>query len=400
MLVKRDSFDDLIKCLKKSEILILIGARQVGKTHLMIELEKFAKAKKKKTKYFNLEIPEDSRYFNQDLVSLYKDITKNTDFIFIDEFQYFENASSLFKAIFDDRKLKVKIIASGSSSLEMHKHLKESLAGRKIEKHIFPLSFSEFKQVKKTFETYLIYGGLPGLMHLKTNDQKIDLLDNLVATYILKDIKSLIKEENIPAFNRLIYILADTQAQIVSVSSLSRELMLSNKTAEHYLAILEQTFVLYPLYSFSQNLSNELKKSKKYFLFDNGIRNSIISDFSLLKARSDKGLLYESYVHNTLRMRAPKNSEIRFWRTKDGSEIDFIYIKNRKPSIIEVKSKLKQMLIPKAFEHFLRSYPNTENCFVINENISGELDYRGRLIKFIKLEDMEEDEDFLEIFKN
>ena len=149
MLVKRDSFDDLIKCLKKSEILILIGARQVGKTHLMIELEKFAKAKKKKTKYFNLEIPEDSRYFNQDLASLYKDITKNTDFIFIDEFQYFENASSLFKAIFDDRKLKVKIIASGSSSLEMHKHLKESLAGRKIEKHIFPLSFSEFKQTKK-----------------------------------------------------------------------------------------------------------------------------------------------------------------------------------------------------------------------------------------------------------
>jgi predicted AAA+ superfamily ATPase len=254
--------------------------------------------------------------------------------------------------------------------------------------------------VKKTFESYLIYGGLPGLIHLKTNDQKIDLLDNLVATYILKDIKSLIKEENIPAFNRLIYILADTQAQIVSVSSLARELMVSNKTAEHYLAILEQTFVLYPLYSFSQNLSNELKKSKKYFLFDNGIRNSIISDFSLLKVRSDKGLLYESYVHNALRMRAPKNSEIRFWRTKDGSEIDFIYIKNRKPNIIEVKSKLKQMLIPKAFEHFLRSYPNTENCFVINENISGELDYRGRLIKFIKLEDMEEDEDFLEIFNN
>ena len=400
MFLERDSFDDLIKCLKKSEILILIGARQVGKTHLMIELEKFAKAKKKKTKYFNLEIPEDSRYFNQDLVSLYKDITKNTDFIFIDEFQYFENASSLFKAIFDDRKLKVKIIASGSSSLEMHKHLKESLAGRKIEKHIFPLSFSEFKQVKKTFESYLIYGGLPGLIHLKTNDQKIDLLDNLVATYILKDIKSLIKEENIPAFNRLIYILADTQAQIVSVSSLARELMVSNKTAEHYLAILEQTFVLYPLYSFSQNLSNELKKSKKYFLFDNGIRNSIISDFSLLKDRSDKGLLYESYVHNALRIRAPKNSEIRFWRTKDGNEIDFIYIKNRKPSIIEVKSKLKQMLIPKAFEHFLRSYPSTEHCFVINENISGELDYRGRLIKFIKLEDMEEDEDFLEIFKN
>lgn len=400
MLVKRDCFEDLTQSLKKSEILILIGARQVGKTHLMTELEKFAKAKKKKTKYFNLEIPEDSRYFNQDIVNLYKDITKNTDFIFIDEFQYFENASSLFKAIFDDRKLKVKIIASGSSSLEIHKHLKESLAGRKIEKHIFPLSFNEFKQVKKTFENYLIYGGLPGLIHLKNDGQKIDLLSNLVATYILKDIKSLIKEENIPAFNRLIYILADTQAQIVSVSSLSRELMVSNKTAEHYLSILEQTFALYPLYSFSQNLSNELKKSKKYFLFDNGIRNSIINDFSRLKDRADKGTLHESYVHSFIRRQMPKNAELRFWRTKDGSEIDFIYIKNRKPSIIEVKSKLKKMLIPEAFERFLRSYPNTEHAFIINENISGELDYRGRLIKFIKFEDMEEDEDFLGIFEN
>ncbi|MFM7458749.1 MAG: ATP-binding protein [bacterium] len=400
MLVKRDCFEDLTQSLKKGEILILIGARQVGKTHLMTELEKFAKAKKKKTKYFNLEIPEDSRYFNQDIVNLYKDITRNTDFIFIDEFQYFENASSLFKAIFDDRKLKVKIIASGSSSLEIHKHLKESLAGRKIEKHILPLSFNEFKQVKKTFENYLIYGGLPGLIHLKNDGQKIDLLSNLVATYILKDIKSLIKEENIPAFNRLIYILADTQAQIVSVSSLSRELMVSNKTAEHYLSILEQTFVLYPLYSFSQNLSNELKKSKKYFLFDNGIRNSIINDFSRLKDRADKGTLHESYVHSFIRRQMPKNAELRFWRTKDGSEIDFIYIKNRKPSIIEVKSKLKKMLIPEAFERFLRSYPNTEHAFIINENISGELDYRGRLIKFIKFEDMEEDEDFLGIFEN
>lgn len=400
MLVQRDCFEDLTQSLKKSEILILIGARQVGKTHLMTKLEKFAKAKKKKTKYFNLEIPEDSRYFNQDIVNLYKDITKNTDFIFIDEFQYFENASSLFKAIFDDRKLKVKIIASGSSSLEMHKHLKESLAGRKIEKHIFPLSFSEFKQVKKTFETYLIYGGLPGLIHLKNNDQKIDLLNNLVATYILKDIKSLIKEENIPAFNRLIYILADTQAQIVSVSSLARELMISNKTVEHYLSILEQTFVLYPLYSFSKNLSNELKKSKKYFLFDSGIRNSIINDFSRLKDRADKGTLHESYVHSFIRRRMPKNAELRFWRTKDAAEIDFVYIKNRKPSIIEVKSKLKKMLIPEAFERFLRSYPNTEHAFVINENINGEMDHRGRLIKFIKFEDMEEDEDFLGIFKN
>jgi len=400
MEIGREIFDELKINLEKPEILILIGARQVGKTYLMNQLEKFAKSKKIKTKYYNLEIPQDSRFFSQDTVDLYQNITQGVDLLFVDEFQYFENASKFFKAIFDDRKLKLKIVASGSSSLEIHKHLKESLAGRKIEKTIYPLTFNEFKQTNGSFETFLVYGALPGLHKQTTNQAKIDLLNNLLATYILKDIKSLVREENITAFNKLLYLLADSQSQIVSISSLARELMVDNKTVDNYLAILEKTFVLYSLNSFSGNLSNELKKSKKYFLFDSGIRNAILNDFSALKDRNDKGIINEAYVHNYIRTNSPKNSELRFWRTKDGEEIDFVYLKNRQPYIIEVKSKLKKPEIPKAFDKFLRAYPKTQKCFVINESINDEIKYKDYLVQFIKIDKLEDSAEFAEIFLN
>ena len=203
MEIEREIFQDLKLGLDDPEILILIGARQVGKTYLMNQLEKSLSLKNKQIKYYNLEIPEDSRFFSQDIVDLYRQITDEVDVLFIDEFQYFDNASKFFKAIFDDRKLSIKIIASGSSSLEIHKHLKESLAGRKLERVIYPLTFNEFRQVNKSFEVYLVYGALPGLYKQKTNQSKIELINNLLSTYILKDIKSLIKEENISAFNKL-----------------------------------------------------------------------------------------------------------------------------------------------------------------------------------------------------
>lgn len=400
MEIQREILDELKSNLDKPEILILIGARQVGKTHLMVQLEKFAKFKKHKIKYYNLEIPQDSRFFSKDIVDLYNEITQDTDLLFIDEFQYFDNASKFFKAIFDDRKLKLKVVASSSSSLEIHKHLKESLAGRKVEKNIYPLTFNEFQQVNNSFEDYLIYGALPGVYKEITNRAKIDLLNNLLSTYILKDIKSLIKEENIIAFNKLLYLLADSQAQIISISSLARELTVDNKTIDHYLAILEKTFVLYSLNSFSANLSNELKKSKKYFLFDSGIRNAILSDFSVLKNRNDKGSMNETYVHNYIKMKSPKNSELRFWRTKDGEEIDFIYLKNREPYIIEVKSKLKKAETPKAFEKFLRAYPKTQKCFVINESLNEVLQYKDYSVQFIKIDELEDSVEFDEIFLN
>ena len=400
MRVKRFVFKELIKELSTKSVLILIGPRQVGKTFLMNQLKDYLTKKNKRTKYFNLEIPRDSRLFAKDIVELYDEITKNIDYLFIDEFHYLENASKLFKAIFDDTDLKIKIIASGSSSLEMHKHLKESLAGRKEEKVIYPLTYTEFKQTQKSFSEYLTYGGLPGLLHVKESNKKINLINNLLETYILKDIKGLIKEENISAFNNLLYLIADYQGQIVSTSSLANELRVDNKTVESYLNILEKTFVLYPLFSYSGNLSNELKKSKKYYIYDLGIRNAILNDFENLKNRKDKGIVYESCIHNYIRFKSPKNSELRFWRTKKGDEIDFVYLKNRKPYIIEVKSKLNSAETPKAFHKFINNYPNTQRAFVINENLEEKITLKNIDIEFIKLENLETNKTFNSIFSN
>ncbi|MFM7457345.1 MAG: AAA family ATPase [bacterium] len=146
MTIIREVFSFLTENLAEREVLILLGARQVGKTFLMRELESFLLLKKKKVKFFDLELPDHSRLFDRDKSELYSFLTEDCDYLFIDEFQYFENASKLFKAIYDDRRINVKVIASGSSSLDMHRHLKESLAGRKIEKIIRPLSFIEYSQ--------------------------------------------------------------------------------------------------------------------------------------------------------------------------------------------------------------------------------------------------------------
>ncbi len=398
MAILREIKAELLEQLTKPEALILLGARQVGKTYLLRELENYLKSQGKKVQFFDLELPDHSRFFDQDLVELYQALTEDTDYLFVDEFQYFDNASKLFKAIHDDKRINTKVIASGSSSLEMHKHLKESLAGRKIEKIIRPLGFKEFSQSKQSFKSYLLYGACPGLLHKKTASDKRDLLKQLLQTYIMKDIKGLIKEENISAFNNLLYHLAQSQKQVTSTSSLANELKVTDITVEKYIDILEQTYVLYRIYSYSANLSNELKKSKKYYFYDNGIRNAIINNFSELNERQDKAAIYEAYVCHFLKTKCPSHGEIRFWKTKSGHEVDFVFIKNHKPYIFEVKSKLKSLEIPEPMKTFIKNYPNLVKAFVVNENLEGELWYRGFKVSFIRLQDLEFESEVLEIF--
>ena len=398
MVLKREIFAKLVKNLDQEKITILLGARQVGKTTLLKEIEKKAKKQGYKTKFFNLENPDQIAEFNKSEREIFQFLTKEKNTIlFFDEFQYIKNISKVFKAIYDEG-LNIKIFASGSSSLEIHKHLKESLAGRKLSYIIYPLSFNEIK-TKVGFDEYVQYGGLPGLLHETTNEDKLKLLNNILETYVLKDVKSLIKEENISAFNNLLKLLASYQKQIVDMSSLSREISLTVPSVAKYLDILNQTYIIYPLNSFSKNLSNELKKSKKYFFYDNGIRNLLVKDFSALKSRKDKSSLYEAYVFNYLNSQILPNMELRFWRTKDKKpkEIDFILLKNQTPYPIELKSKIKAGEIPQHLISFFKAYPETEEAFVINENHDMIIDFEGKSIHFISYEKLEENEYLKEI---
>ncbi len=387
MKAKRIIYKKLCDDLNRPEISILLGARQVGKTHLLKEVEKFARKSGKTTAYFNLEIPDDLLQFTGSESESFHFLTTIAEVIFIDEFHYLKNASHLFKAVFDS-KHNVKIFASGSSSIEIHKHLKESLAGRRRVHRIFSLSLEEYKINNLPMDSILIEGSLPGLLKEENMKDKMVYLQGLLETYILKDIKSLIKEENVRAFNHLLYLLAENQGSVVSVANLAREVGLTSKSIDNYLNILEQTYVCFSLPVFSTNQGNELKKSKKYFFYDLGIRNAIIKNFErVMNRRNDKGVLYESIIFLELLQRVGPDTSLYFWRTKQKDEVDFIKVINRQPIPIEVKSDLKQMRVPDGLKAFLNRYPSTQEAYVINTKQVGELEHKNVSVKFIRWSD-------------
>lgn len=390
MKIKREIFSKLKNEIKRPFISVITGPSQVGKSFLLTELEKECKRSGLSTKYFNLEFPEDLRQFLANDADIIETLKKSADVIFIDEFHYLKNATKIFKAIYDSRS-KVKIFVSGSSSIELHKHLKESLAGRYRLTNIFPLQIKELKQ-QKSYRSldYLGMGGMPGLIHEKTFNEKIELLKNIVQTYLMKDIKGLIKEENIRAFNQLLYLIAQNQGSITPVSGLASEVRLSEPAVKYHLELLEQTFVVHSLTSYSGNLGNELKKVKKYYLYDIGIRNSLLNDFSSIEKRDDKGIILESYVFLSILKQLKPNMEIKFWRTRQGDEVDFILLKNRIPYPVEVKYKLKSPEILDGIKKFLNKYPHAPGAMIISGELQEEVDYKDRTVKFIKWEEAED----------
>lgn len=386
-MIKRFILNRLQEEITRPEINILLGPRQVGKTTLLKQLQDYAQKKGYTSTFFDLEQPQVLAGFNLPDKEIIDKIKQAGRIIFIDEFQYIANASRIFKAIFDSAA-GIKIICSGSSSLEIHKHLKESLAGRRFLFRIYPLQYSEIKAHYKAYplEAYLAYGGMPALTHTDSAERRQEILAELLSSYILKDVKSLVKEENIKAFNHLIYLLAQNQGSLISVHSLANEVSLSSKAVNRYLDILEGTYVNYRVYSFSTNLGNELKKSCKAYLYDLGIRNAILKDFSAYATRLDKGAILEGFVFHKLRTMLAPNMEIKFWRTKEGDEVDFVLLVNRKPLPIEVKGRLSRAEIPKGLKKFLSRYENVRQAYVINETISETMRYGGCEIKFITFE--------------
>ncbi len=383
MKAKRFIFNELCNDLQKPDVTILLGARQVGKTFLLKELEAFSAQAGKSTAYFNLEIPSDILKFTGSEQEIFQILITSGDVVLIDEFHYLKNASHLFKAVYDSYP-NIKIFASGSSSLEIHKHLKESLAGRRQVRNIFPLTVGEFKENALPLDRILVDGTLPGLLNKNREEDRQSYLRDLLETYILKDIKSLIREENVKAFNHLLFLLAENQGSVVSTAGLAKEIGLTARTIEKYLTILEQTYVCYSLASFSTNLGNELKKSRKYYFYDLGIRNAILKNFEYdLEKRKDKGILYESLVFLNLLPQLSANTSLFFWRTKQKAEVDFIKMVNRKPVPIEVKSGWKQMAVPDGIKIFFDRYTDVQKGYVIFEGQEGELTYKDRSVEFI-----------------
>ncbi len=354
-MIERQILKPINKRLKDSKALVLLGARQVGKSTLLKQLEKdFTQP------ILRLNGDEaDVRLLFEDATStkLNALIGQNKTIV-IDEAQRINNIGLGMKLITDNRS-DVKVIATGSSAFELANKLNEPLTGRKWEFKLFPLSYSEMVKhhglltERRLLENRLIYGYYPEIVtHL--GDEK-DLLKTLVNSYLYKDIfilERILKPEKL---ERLAKALAFQVGSQVSYHELGKTCGLDNQTVEKYIDVLEKAFVVFRLSSFSRNLRNELKQSRKIYFYDNGVRNALINNFNPIDSRDDVGPLWENFLIIE-RMKHlhynQKHCNIYFWRNTDQQEIDYIEEADGKLMPYEFKWKANNKTkFPKSFIH-------------------------------------------------
>jgi predicted AAA+ superfamily ATPase len=353
--------------------------------------------------YYNLENPQHLNLFNDGYTSFSRQ--NRAKLVFIDEFQYCKNISSVFKAIYD-LEPDTKVYASGSSSLEIQAHLKESLAGRKLERIIYPLSFAEWlrqfsptppeipplgeavpidtaEEYKKRLEDFLRFGAMPGLCGLDAELDKREYLAGIYQAYIAKDIKSFLKDESVLAFNKMISYLALNNGGQLNKDRLATISGVSSRQVDRDLDILAGTYVVALVKPLSQNKGKELTKTPKFYLYDQGVLNAIIQDFRPSTRRPDQGAINEQFAYWELRKSIDIRYAIKYWRTADGKEVDFVLEKDREYLPIEVKSSWLEGKIPPGIARFFAFYPETRVAAVLYDGPYLVRVEEGRAIHFV-----------------
>jgi len=369
------------KWLRRKEVIVVKGPRQSGKTTLLLHLQERLGGK-----YVTLEDEEILRAFEKaprEFASRFL----GEKILFVDEAQYCKDAGRRVKLIHDLFSNRLKIFLTGSGSFDIKVEVGKHLVGRGIYFELLPLDFEEFliwkakdlhnvfleykraltsftltgKEVKakvafenefKTLlEEYLIFGGFPAIV--KENDQEIkkELLRNLVRTYLEKDIFFFLNVRHIEKFRNLLQYLSLNIGSMLEVSSVMSELKMDFRTVESYLAILENTYLISLVKPFHKNLTTELKKTRKIYFNDLGLRNAAINNFVQTGSRTDRGSLIENFILNELK--ASFEKEIRYWRTTGKMEVDFIIRTNGEAIPIEVKTRRK---LGGGFQGFLEAY--------------------------------------------
>lgn len=410
--IEREIFPEIAKHLKKQEITLITGARQVGKTVLLNQLEKWLVEKQrvnsKNIYYFNLDIAKDWEFFQSQssLIEFIKERSQiNKIYMLIDEAQKAPNSARFFKGIYDSN-LNAKLVLTGSSSLEIKNKIQESLAGRKKVFYVSSFSFAEFLKFKDEkllenfknnrqnlskiskekllsfYKEYIIWGGYPRVVLSKSIQEKVDVLADIYSSYIEKDIVGLMEIKNRLGFSNLVKLLAGQIGQLVNVNELSSLLNLDRDTVERYIQILKETFIISPLPPYYKNSRQEIIKQNKIYFNDTGIRNYSVEDFSDLNNRNDKGQLLENTAFRGLRDSLKLFQKIRFWRSKSGAEADFILIKKDDLVPIEIKSNKKDLDIPSGLRSFIEKY-SPKKAFVANLAVEGKNKIGKTDIEFI-----------------
>jgi uncharacterized protein len=388
--MRRKIFEKLNEHLRKEEATLLIGPRQSGKSTLLKQLESKCKSENIPTVFINLENKTLLASLDSNPLNLlaYSSNPQGKTVFFLDEIQYLSDPTNFIKLLYDEYRDQIKLVVSGSSAFYMDQKFKDSLVGRK---RIFRLNTCDFEEtlllqgkedlhqeyqkiktltnyrsvksdfLKLEFEKYLVYGGYPAVVTERDEKEKKELLKDIRDSFVKRDIlEAGIKNELL--FYQLFRILAEQSGQLVNINELSNTLKTRSETIQNYLRITKTCFHVETVRPFFSNVRKELTKMPKIYFLDLGLRNCLLMNFQSIQTRMDRGELWENAVFRSL-VDHFGAEEIRFWRTADGKEVDFVLPDIDKPIALEAKLDEKSNHFSK-YKLFTESYPSLPFRFV------------------------------------
>lgn len=368
-MIPRTLEQNIINDLKLKKAIILLGARQVGKTTLLKNILK----NDQNTLIINGDEPDSNEQLVNLTSSRLKALLGNAQTLFIDEAQLIPDIGVILKRI-TDYIPNVQLFVSGSSSIELANTINEPLTGRKLEYQLFPLSFAEMvnhtslTKEKRLIKHRMIFGYYPDIVTSPGNE--IKLLKNLAGSYLYKDILSFGTIQKPALLDKLLKALALQIGSEVSYNELSQLVGADKETVERYINLLEKAFIIFQLNALSRNVRNEIKKGKKIYFWDNGIRNALIGNFRQFELRTDKGALWENFIISERIKYLSYNQfygNYYFWRTFRQQEIDFLEEKDGLFSAYEFKVNPKKK--GRLSRTFSEAYRVTEMQTITPENI-------------------------------
>jgi len=367
-MIKRSLTPVILNQLFSGKTIILFGARQVGKTTLLKEVVK----ESSHVIWLNGDNREDAELLNNLNLTRAKQIFPAGSLVIIDEAQRLDNTGLTLKIIHDNCE-GVQLMATGSSSFELTDKIKEAMTGRKWSYKLFPISFGEilentnYPELLRTLETRMVFGSYPDVLNRAGNEKQV--LSELASDYLYKDVFALNYLRNSDALEKLVQALAFQVGNQVSFRELSKLVQIDKETVEKYIHLLEEANIIFRLNSYSKNLRTELKRTRKIYFVDNGIRNAVINQFNPIGLRQDVGVLWENLMISE-RMKYNEynrlHSNCYFWRTNRQQEVDYLEEYDGRLSAFELKWKSKPNAgFPKSFTN---AYPQAKTKIIDKDN--------------------------------
>ena len=393
MIIRDKYLNKITTGFKTVPIVALIGARQVGKTSLMNSFDQDGKKL-----FLNGQDPAVAELFQklsniEQYLKVYLD-EELKGFLLLDEFQFIYGISTMLKLL-TDKYSQLKVLCSGSSSLDILQQIEESLAGRIRTIEVLSLSFDEYllfkdnnlqqifrsfneetessvltTKIEDTLTEYMLYGGLPRAALTDNPEEKMEVLNDIYQTYLLRDVRSYVANQDFVGFNKLLRLLASQIGNLININEISRQTNLQYKKCEDYLYLLEQMYIIKMIEPYFTNKRKVIGKMKKIFFCDLGLRNMIESNFNDLTFRMDNGALFENYVMLELWRNKKAAGTLQFYRTTDGTEVDFVL--NQLNDVIALECKYRTLSKPISMAG-LNNFCETESItrkYIVNRNLN------------------------------